>query len=487
MLKLSDIWALLVPSGDKPNSIFQQQLHALGVAQTTSFKLNLPMIYALTPAYLYWSEWTLVLAWIALLTACQFNNVWTATQLVKASTADPELPGPVLRRWVLRISLGSAFYNAVWASSLILFWIPGAQENNYFLLAIVAISLTPTVLLNRNSMANFLASAGTISVIFLFALAKVATPVMLFTGLAYIAFVLAISLYAVRLNSSAKRESLLFQEKNELIEALSKAMEESNEARARAEEANKSKSRFLANMSHELRTPLNAIIGFSEMMNKEVFGSLENERYRQYSSDIHESGQHLLALINDVLDISKIEAGQFTIKPERVNLKAIAEEAQKLIELRATVNDISIVHDFVENIPDLEADARALCQIWLNLLTNAVKFAPTGSEIRMLANYTEAGFFFIGVDDKGPGIPENELSTVLETFGQGTEGKSRPGSGTGLGLTIVKGLAEAHGGEFVLESEVGVGTKAIAIFPPNCIRSVHPHSETRRQRAVSYP
>jgi len=487
MLRLSDIWALLVPTGNEPDAVLQQQLLELGEAHRSAYKTNIPLVLVVSLAFSYWVSLPIVLFWFVLVSVFQFINAYNATRFVSLSKQKLSLSGTDLRRWVSRFALSVVFYSSSWSSCLYLFWVDGALDNNLFLLTIVAISLTPTILLNRSSLSNFFASTSVLSVFFVSALFwhNVDTRWPLFA--AFSIFVVSLTGYAIRLHKGSRREIVLSHEKTELIAALSKSMEESNIARARAEEASRSKSQFLANMSHELRTPLNAIIGFSEVMNREVFGPLENERYRQYSSDIHESGQHLLALINDVLDISKIEAGQFSIKFERVDLRAIADEAQKLIELRASVNDISIKRDFGADLPDLEADARAVCQIWLNLLSNAVKFAPNGSEIRMVADYTADGSFFVGVEDNGPGIPENELATVLETFGQGTEGKSRPGSGTGLGLAIVKGLTEAHGGTFVLESEVGNGTRAKAVFPERCIAQHQPHVTSHRQRAVSYP
>lgn len=487
MLRLSDIWALLVPTGNEPDAVFQQQMLDLGVAHQSAYKTNIPMVFVIAPACAYWVEWSAIIGWLALVSTFQFLNAFNAHQFVKYSKENTPLSGSDLRKWAARFACCTVFYNSAWASCLYLFWIPSELENNFFLLAIVAVSLTPTILLNRPSLTNFFASTSVISFFFLSSIFWHSASIKWPISAAYIIFMFAMFSYAFRLNNSSRREIVLSHEKNDLIAALSKSMQESNIARARAEEASRSKSQFLANMSHELRTPLNAIIGFSEVMNREVFGPLENERYRQYSSDIHESGQHLLALINDVLDISKIEAGQFSIKFERVDLRTPADEAQKLIELRASVNDISIKRNFADALPDLQADARAICQIWLNLLTNAVKFAPKGSEISMVADYTADGSFFIGVEDNGPGIPENELAIVLETFGQGTEGKSRPGSGTGLGLAIVKGLTEAHGGTFLLESEVGIGTRAKAVFPPQCVVPHEGRSTSLRRRAVSYP
>lgn len=254
-------------------------------------------------------------------------------------------------------------------------------------------------------------------------------------------------------------------EKDSLIAELETANAISDEARLRAEEANLAKSRFLASMSHELRTPLNAILGFSEVMAKEVLGRMNNDTYREYARDIHGSGQHLLELINEILDISRIEAGRYQLNEEPVHLARAVEECCHLVELKARNKDIRIIEQYERGLPPLHADERAVRQITLNLLSNAIKFAPTGGEVRLRVGWTAGGGQYISVRDNGPGIPEDEIPVVLSAFGQGSIAIKSAEQGTGLGLPIVQGLLDIHGGRFELRSKLREGTEAIAIFP----------------------
>jgi len=269
--------------------------------------------------------------------------------------------------------------------------------------------------------------------------------------------------------SHMNRSSLMLlsfrTEKDALIAELETAKAMSDEARLRAEEANLAKSRFLASMSHELRTPLNAILGFSEVMGNEVLGPMQNATYRDYAKDIHESGQHLLDLINEILDLSRIEAGRYQLHEEPLVLAHVVEECCHLMTLRARGKDIRIIEEFESGLPRLLGDERALRQIALNLLSNAVKFTSTGGEIRVRVGWTAGGGQYVSIKDNGPGIPEDEIPVVLSAFGQGAIAIKSAEQGTGLGLPIVQGLIAMHGGEFELHSKMREGTEAIAIFP----------------------
>ncbi len=256
-------------------------------------------------------------------------------------------------------------------------------------------------------------------------------------------------------------------EKDALIGELEQANLNSDEARRRAEEANLAKSRFLATMSHELRTPLNAILGFSEVMKGEIFGPHTVPTYRDYAGDIHQSGEHLLNLINEILDLSRIEAGRYELNEEATNLAHIAEDCHHLLKLRARNRGTTIRENFEEELPLLWVDERAIRQITLNLLSNAIKFTPQGGEIIISVGKTADGGQYLSVRDSGPGIPEDEIPTVLSSFGQGTLAMKTAEQGAGLGLPIVKGLVDLHGGSFELKSKLREGTEAIVNLPPS--------------------
>jgi two-component system cell cycle sensor histidine kinase PleC len=260
-------------------------------------------------------------------------------------------------------------------------------------------------------------------------------------------------------------------EKDALIGELEQAKAISDEARSRAESANISKSRFLAQMSHELRTPLNAILGFSEVMKSEVFGPHAVPTYKEYAADIHNSGVHLLNLINEILDLSRIEAGRYELNEEAVDLALVVGDCHRLLQLRAHNRGISIHEAFEAELPRLWADERACRQICLNLLSNAIKFTPQGGEVWLKVGWTAAGGQYMSVKDNGPGIPEDEIPIVLASFGQGTNAIKSAEQGTGLGLPIAKNLIDLHSGTFTLRSKLRFGTEVIVTFPPERVMS----------------
>ncbi len=229
----------------------------------------------------------------------------------------------------------------------------------------------------------------------------------------------------------------------------------SDQARQRAEEANLAKSQFLATMSHELRTPLNAILGFSEVIGEEILGPVGNETYRDYARDIHNSGQHLLDLINEILDLSRVEAGRYTLNEEAVSLVAIAKAAIGFVQMKADTKRIEIRAEFEPDLPQLWGDPRSLRQVILNLLSNAVKFTPAKGRILVRVGWTAGGGQYVSVRDNGPGIPKEEMPLVLSSFGQGTNAIKSAEQGTGLGLPIVQALVSLHNGSFELNSAPG--------------------------------
>jgi len=242
-------------------------------------------------------------------------------------------------------------------------------------------------------------------------------------------------------------------------------------ARNHAETANRAKSEFLANMSHELRTPLNAIIGFSEIIQAETFGPVGNSKYLEYAVDIHKSGEHLLALINDILDLSKIEVGKVDLREEDVDVSRAIRSCLLLVKERAETTHVSLESEIAENLPPLYADERKLKQILINLLSNAIKFTPAGGKVAVRARSSLDDGYVLQVVDTGIGIAEEDIALALAPFSQIDSDFSRKYEGTGLGLPLTKALTELHGGALSLESKVGIGTTVTVRFPaPRIVR-----------------
>ena len=239
-----------------------------------------------------------------------------------------------------------------------------------------------------------------------------------------------------------------------------------------AEMANRAKSEFLANMTHELRTPLNAVIGFSEIIATEAMGPIGQPAYREYAHDIHDSGQMLLTLINDILDLSKIQAGKKELSEKLVDVPRLIRSSLRLVAERADKGGVLLETEMEAELPPVRADDVALKQILNNLLTNAVKFTPNGGKVTCGARLETDGSLALYVRDTGIGMRQEDMVTAMEPFRQIEGGHARNAGGVGLGLPLVLALARLHGGDARLESRLEVGTLVTVTLPPNRVQAV---------------
>lgn len=275
--------------------------------------------------------------------------------------------------------------------------------------------------------------------------------------------------YVLGLRSSAQQIFTFVQGEAELRKTLVAKQEELLKARLVAESANKTKSDFLAHMSHELRTPLNAIIGFSEAIAQRHFGA-DPDRYAEYANDINASGKHLLRVINDLLDLSKVEAGAFTITEEPFDLAGALTGVEFLVRERMQRKRLTLAWDLPPNLPGITSDERIVQQILINVLTNAVKFTGEGGRVEVAVRLRDVpDGLAISVTDTGIGMRPEDLATALMPFGQVPQDMTVRGEGTGLGLPLCQRFAEALGGRFMIESERGKGTRVTLVLPNRCV------------------
>ena len=367
-------------------------------------------------------------------------------------------------KWMRRGAIANLLYVMAWTSLGWLLWTPGNDFNHLLIQLVLATTLTAHAALVGPCRAVALPAFCWYGVVMtLVPLQAHATVYYYLAGVTpfYVGYV---AVMARQHHTRARAALVLAEERNGLLAELVCAKLESDRGREKAEAASLAKSQFLANMSHELRTPLNAIIGFSELIATRIFES-EQERNYEYARMIHGSGLHLLTLINDILDLAKIEAGRWKPEEQEIDLGAAAADALQLVAWKAEAGGVTLRNNVPGDLPFVYADARAVKQILINLLSNAVKFTQSGGRATVFAEEDGFGNLAFGVADTGVGIAPQDVGRVFDSFGQGKHDVAIADKGTGLGLSIVKGLAEGHGGSVTLDSDIGKGTRVTVTFP----------------------
>lgn len=445
----------------------------------------LPLLMIITAATgLLWTDKSLLAVWLLIALAAHWTVLTSCRQLLREEQRDVSLVG-----WQRRLTALEAGLGLVWA---LLFALPssptvGTEVLQFsMMLIVVAVSAMLNSHLPSAILAATLPITTAMTLVLVLRIVNGQADMLSYqAGLAAMSAAAQVffSLLGYRLFRSALSEIEARAEKDLLIGELEQAKAISDESRRKAEEANLAKSRFLATMSHELRTPLNAILGFSEVMQNELLGPIENGTYKGYITDINDSGRHLLNLINEILDISRIEAGRYTLNEEAVTLPYVVEDCVHLINLRARNKGITILEHYDERLQKIWGDERALRQITLNLLSNAVKFTPQGGTIGVKVGWTAGGGQYCSVTDTGPGIPEDELPIVLSAFGQGSIAIKSAEQGTGLGLNIVQALVRMHGGTFDIRSKLREGTEVTFTIPKARVMEVMPAVTERPRRS----
>jgi two-component system, cell cycle sensor histidine kinase PleC len=466
---------------------FEYELLSMFVRNELSARVTIPLlavIFALSS--MFWASVVQASAWLLIVIAIKFFMIAACRSFLSASRNDVRIDS-----WRQRFIWLELLSGMAWGGMAIVGIGTPDTSSHVFVLAtlIVLLAIRMTFASTVMSILYVGTIPMTLAVVmrlllqahpFYFAMASMAVGLHV-----YFIFL------AKGLNSTALAMLEFRAEKDALIAELEEEKSISDEARHRAEAANIAKSRFLATVSHELRTPLNAILGFSEVMSAELLGPLNNTNYKEYAGNIHDSGRHLLTLINEILDLSRIEAGRYELHEEPVRLAEVVEDCHRLLHLRGESKGLQIVLDFENQLPQIWADARAVRQICLNLMSNALKFTPRGGRITLTVAKSADGGQTLLVKDTGPGIPKEEIPKVLQAFGQGSLAHQSAEGGTGLGLPIAQSLIELHGGSFGLRSELRKGTEASVVFPKTRVLQAMPPlqppgHERHRQPAEPY-
>jgi two-component system cell cycle sensor histidine kinase PleC len=409
---------------------------------------------------LMWVPPLIAMLWLTVILASQAGQIYLCANFFRKQRSESQQ-----HDWIGMMAASELVQGVCWVMPLFLFWHSANSLQAIYLVSFVMAIIAVRLLVVNNFMPVLVAGTGVMTIGVAIRCASQAEPI--FIALAGLIIVLeAFFLFIARQLGDTARDMVKFKaQKDTLIDELKLERDRAEAEKINAEQANKAKSIFLATMSHELRTPLNAIMGFSEILKREMFGPLSVQAYKDYAGDIHHSGGYLLDLINDILDLSRIEAGRRDIQEEPFDILACVKSAKALLAGKAKEKSIAVNVEITSSLPKLLGDLRGVNQIVINLLTNAIKFTPAGGKVVISAARNASGGMVVSVKDNGPGIPADEVQSVLTSFSRGSLATKDAVDGAGLGLSIVKGLMDLHGGEVSILSDVGKGTEVLVTFP----------------------
>ncbi len=476
-----------VALGDSETIPWERDLLTLFAQNQIKVILALPLFAALFALVtLLWTPWQQSLTWFAAALGCQLIQYSLCRFYLRARPSKSKF-----HEW-LGIMTASEFLTAAcWSTPLFFLWDRASDLQHVYIVASLMVMIAARVMISANFMPIIIAGTGLMT--FAVALRCLGETGYLYSGLGALAIGCQIFfvMLARKLQETARDMFIFRAQKEELVSKLIVERDRAEAAKAdaerekqRAEEASKAKSQFLATMSHELRTPLNAILGFSEIISREMFGRHEVSAYKTYADDIHNSGSYLLSLVNDILDLTRIEAGRRDMRDEPLIIADSLEDVRNFVAFKLKEKSQTLTFDVPATLPKVMADRRAVRQIWINLLSNAAKFSPKGGEITVRALYRETGEVAVSFIDNGPGMPEEEIETAMQAFTRGSLAVKKAVDGAGLGLPIVKGLITMHGGSLELRSKPGHGTEATIVFPLSRVLS-GPRAEVIAEAATS--
>ena len=461
--------------GDSETIPWERDLLTMFVKNQMKVGFALPLFAGLFALMtLMWTPWEQSFAWFGAAVGCQLIQIYLCRQYLALCRQEHKSKPrkSQFHEWLGMLTASEFFIAACWSTPLFLMWNNATDLQHIYVVASLMAIIAIRIMISANFMPIIIAGTGLMT--FALALRCLTEPGYLYSGLGALAIGCEIFfvLVARKLQETARDMFIFKAQKDELVSQLvverdraERSKAEAEREKLRAEEASKAKSQFLATMSHELRTPLNAILGFSEIISREMFGRHEVSAYKTYANDIHNSGSYLLSLVNDILDLTRIEAGRREMREEPLAIAESLEDVKNFVAFKLKEKSQELTFDIPASLPRVMVDHRSVRQIWINLLSNAAKFSPAGGEIMVTARQRDNGEIAVSFTDNGPGMPEEEIELAMQAFSRGSLAVKKAVDGAGLGLPIVKGLITMHGGSFELRSKPGIGTEATVVFP----------------------